>query len=106
MVFSGPTLTHPASGGTALHEREEIRALLLEQRPDLEQRMLVGPSGALVIPLAAGGSIEIGRMRRRGRARWVVVSPSANGASLREPVDPAGVARATLGVLRESEVRR
>lgn len=104
MVFSGPTLTHPASGGTALHEREQIRALLLEQRPDLEQRMLVGPSGALVIPLPAGGSIEIGRMRRRGRVRWVVVSPSADGASLREPAGSAGVVRTALGVLRESEV--
>lgn len=106
MVFSGPTLTHPSSGGTALHEREQIRALLLEQRPDLEQRMLVGPSGALVIPLHAGGSIEIGRMRRRGRARWVVVSPSAAGAVLQEPADPGGVVRMTLGALRESEVRR
>lgn len=106
MVFSGPTLTHPASGGTALHEREQIRALLLEQRPDLEQRMLVGPSGALVIPLPAGGSIEIGRMRRRGRVRWVVVTPSADGASLREPAGPREVVRAVLGALWQSEARR
>lgn len=106
MVFSGPTLTHPASGGTALHEREQIRALLLEQRPDLEQRMLVGPSGALVIPLPAGGSIEIGRMRRRGSARWVVVIPSADGAVLEEPRSLGAVARTTLSALEDVRARR
>ena len=106
MVFSGPTLTHPSSGGTALREREEIRALLLEHRPDLDRRMLVGPSGALTIPLSAGRSIEIGRMRRRGSARWVVATPSADGAALREPTSLRAVARTALSVLEEIEARR
>lgn len=102
MVYSGPTLTHPSSGGTALHEREVIRALLLEQRPELGRQLVVGPSGALVIPLPAGRSIEIGRMRRRGRARWVVVTPSADGAALREASGPGAVVRTVLGALEES----
>ncbi|QNN83227.1 hypothetical protein H3H54_06310 [Brachybacterium sp. Z12] len=103
MVFSGPTLTHPSSGGTALGEREAIRALLLERRPDLAHRMLVGPSGALVIPLQARGSVEIGRMRRRGSVRWVVVTPSADGALLREPSTLDAVARAALDALSGAE---
>lgn len=99
MASSGSILSHPASGGTALAEREEIRALLLEHRPELDRRLVVGPSGALVIPLAAGRSIEIGRMRRRGAARWVVVAPTADGTILREPRSLGAVARTALGAL-------
>ncbi|NMA76086.1 MAG: hypothetical protein GX960_02320 [Actinomycetales bacterium] len=106
MVYSGPTLTHPSSGGTALHEREVIRALLLEQRPELGRQLVVGPSGALVIPLPAGRSIEIGRMRRRGSTHWVVVAPSADGAVLLEPANLGAVARAALGALEEVEAQR
>ncbi|MGO1227966.1 MAG: hypothetical protein ACTMH5_14120 [Brachybacterium sp.] len=105
MPTSGSILAHPASGGTAHAERETIRALLLEGRPDLERRLLVGPSGALLIPLPTGRSIEIGRMRRRGRARWVVVTPSADGATLREPTTLGTVVRAALSALQEAEAR-
>src|SRR5699024_4682360 len=69
MASSSSLLAHPAAGGTALAERETIRALLLERRPDLERRLLAGPSGAVLIRLAAGRCIGIGRMRRRGAAR-------------------------------------
>ncbi|GAA4524405.1 hypothetical protein GCM10023160_15840 [Brachybacterium paraconglomeratum] len=106
MSSSGSILAHPASGGTAHAERETIRALLLEHRPDLERRLLVGPSGALLIPLPTGRSIEIGRMRRRGTARWVVVTPSADGARLREPSTLSAVVRVVLGALQEAEARR
>ncbi|MDN6329579.1 MAG: hypothetical protein ACTHV2_00445 [Brachybacterium sp.] len=106
MASSGSILAHPASGGTAHAERDTIRALLLEHRPDLDSRLLVGPSGALLIPLPTGRSIEIGRMRRRGRSRWVVVTPSADGAALREPTTLGAVARTALGALREVEAQR
>lgn len=99
MASSGSILSHPASGSTALAEREAIRALLLEHRPELDRRLVTGPSGALVIPLIGGRSIEIGRMRRRGAARWVVVAPSADGAVLREPQTLRAVARTALGAL-------
>src|SRR5699024_6456526 len=98
MASSGSILSHPASGSTALAEREAIRALLLEHRPELDRRLVTGPSGALVIPLIGGRSIEIGRMRRRGAARWVV-APSAAGAGLREPQTLRAVARTALGAL-------
>lgn len=104
MSSSGPILAHPAAGGTARAERETIRALLLARRPDLDRRLSVGPSGALLIPLAAGRSIEIGRMRRRGAARWVVVTPTADGASLREPRTLDAVVRTALTALEDSEV--
>ncbi|ASK66724.1 hypothetical protein CFK39_13920 [Brachybacterium avium] len=106
MSSSGSILAHPASGGTAHTERETIRALLLERRPDLDRRLLVGPSGALLIPLPTGRSIEIGRMRRRGEPRWVVVTPTADGAALREPTSLGAVVRTALGALREVEARR
>lgn len=96
----------PAHGVTAHAERERIRALLLERRPDLERRLLVGPSGALLVPLSPGRSIEIGRMRRRGTARWVVATPTADGATLREPSTLSGVVRTVLGALAEAEARR
>lgn len=91
---------------TAAAERAQIRALLLERRPDLGQRLHDGPSGALLIPLPSGRSIEIGRMRRRGAARWVVVLPAADGARLREPASLRAVVRAALGALQGDEARR
>lgn len=106
MSSSGSILAHPAAGGTAHAEREVIRALLLERRPALEGRLVVGPSGALLIPLPTGRSIEIGRMRRRGTVRWVVVTPSADGASLQEPRTLAAVVRTALGALELAEARR
>lgn len=106
MSSTGPTLAHPASGSTAGAERELIRALLLERRPELERRLEVGPSGALLIPLVTGRSIEIGRMRRRGEVRWVVVLPSADGASLRVPSGPLAVVETVLGALDLTALRR
>ena len=96
----------PRARSSPIPQRETIRALLLGRRPDLERRLLVGPSCAVLIPLAAGRCIEIGRMRRRGTARWVVVTPTADGARLREPSDLDAVARAALGALQEAEARR
>lgn len=84
-------------------ERELIRALLLASRPDLAQRLQDGPSGALLVPLPAGRSIEIGRMRRRGLARWVVAVPGADGAQLREPSSLRAVAQTALSALRWAE---
>ncbi|HEX7350317.1 hypothetical protein [Brachybacterium sp.] len=104
MSSSGSILAHPAAGGTARAEREAIRALLLARRPDLDRRLSVGPSGALLIPLTSGRGIEIGRMRRRGSARWVVVAPAADGATLREPRTLAAVVRTVLDALEEAEV--
>lgn len=96
MTTTGPVLAHPSTGGTAHDEREQIRALLLELRPELVRHLLVGPSGALLLPLAAGRGIEVGRMRRRGRTRWVVVVPEADGARLREPASLPAAARTAL----------
>ncbi len=104
MSTTGSILAHPAAGGTARAERETIRALLLARRPDLDRRLSVGPSGALLIPLTTGRSIEIGRMRRRGSARWVVVTPTADGAALREPRTLGAVVRTALDALEEAEV--
>jgi len=87
-------------------ERERIRALLLAQRPELGARLIVGPSGALVIPLSTGGSVEIGRMRRRGVSRWVVVAPTADGVSVREPATLVSVARAALDAVDEGGTGR
>lgn len=92
--------------GTPRSEREQIRALLLERRPDLARRLQDGPSGALLIPLPGGRAVEIGQMRRRGRARWVVVAPSADGARLREPATLQAVALSALPALRGSEQSR
>lgn len=96
MTTTGPVLAHPSTGGTAQDEREQIRALLLERRPELARHLQVGPSGALLLPVAAGRGIEIGRMRRRGRPRWVVVVPELDGAHLREPTSVQSAARIAL----------
>ncbi|WP_246956407.1 hypothetical protein [Brachybacterium sp. Marseille-Q7125] len=99
----------PFSGQEAAHqERESIRALLLERRPSLARRLSVGPSGALVIPLPGGGSVEVGRMRRRGAARWVVVAPTADapgGVKVREPHTLGGITRAVLTALDSTDMR-
>ncbi|APX31429.1 hypothetical protein BH708_00335 [Brachybacterium sp. P6-10-X1] len=92
MTTRGSILTHP-TGSTVQDERERIRAHLLDLRPELAALIEVGPSGALLLPLSAGRAIEIGRMRRRGRARWVVVSPEADGARLRDPTSLLSAAR-------------
>lgn len=101
MASTRRSAARSASADTVRAERERIRALLLAQRPELEARLIVGPSGALLIPLRAGGSVEIGRMRRRGAPRWVVVAPVADGAIVREPATLRSVARAALSALDE-----
>ena len=101
MASTRRSAARSASADTVRSERERIRALLLAQRPELEARLAVGPSGALLIPLRAGGSVEIGRMRRRGAPRWVVVAPVADGAIVREPATLRSVARAALSALDE-----
>ncbi|MBB5831846.1 hypothetical protein [Brachybacterium aquaticum] len=106
MSSSRRTPARAALDSTVRAERERIRALLLELRPALGARLVVGPSGALVIPLRTGGSVEIGRMRRRGAARWVVVAPSADGARVREPVSLRSVARAAVAAVDEGESGR
>ncbi|AXK44736.1 hypothetical protein [Brachybacterium saurashtrense] len=106
MSSSGSILAHPSSGGTALGERERLRALLLERRPALAGRLVAGPSGALVIPLAGGAGIEIGRMRRRGAPRWVVVAPDGDGARVCEPPTLSAVAREALRALDRAETGR
>ena len=101
MASTRRSAARSASADTVRAERERIRALLLAQRPELEARLAVGQSGALLIPLRAGGSVEIGRMRRRGAPRWVVVAPVADGAIVREPATLRSVARAALSALDE-----
>lgn len=80
-------------------QRDHIRALLLAGRPDLVRRLEVGSRGALMIPLPGRGSIEIGRMRRRGRSRWVVVAPDGDRVQIREPSTLPAVAGAALTAL-------
>src|SRR5690625_7454218 len=82
------------TGPEARDERERIRELLLSGRPDLSRRLQTGPSGALLIPLPAEGGIEIGRMRRRGRARWVVVARRGGRTRVRVTASLADVAGA------------
>lgn len=79
-------------------ERDRIHALLLADRPELSRRLQTGPSGALLIPIPGGG-IEIGRMRRRGRTRWVVVAREGDRTRIREPATVAAVAAAALAAL-------
>ena len=103
-----PTRSFPpraASAPRVRDEREHLRALLLQRRPTLAGRLVVGPSGALVIPLAGGASIEIGRMRRRGTARWVVVAPTGDGARVREPATLRSVVQVALTALDAAEPR-
>jgi hypothetical protein len=45
-------------------------------------------------------------MRRRGAPRWVVVAPTADGASVREPATLRSVARAALSALDEDGTGR
>ena len=104
-----PTRSFPpraASAPRVRDEREHLRALLLEHRPTLAGRLVVGPSGALVIPLTGGASIEIGRMRRRGAPRWVVVAPTGDSARVREPATLRSVVREALLALDAAESGR
>lgn len=100
--------THPAGrdDSTPLTaQRDEILRLLLAARPALSGRLRESSSGALAIDLPGGRSIEIGRMRRRGTVRWVVVSPRVTGPRDQVRVTDAatipGVVRAVLQVIDE-----
>lgn len=94
---------HVLAGPQAHEERDRIRALLLSGRPDLSRRLQTGPSGALLIPFPGGGGIEIGRMRRRGRPRWVVVAREGDRTRVREPATVAAVAEAALAALARGD---
>src|SRR5690625_6716155 len=87
------------TGPEARDERERIRELLLSGRPDLSRRLQTGPSGALLNPLPAGGGIEIGRMRRRGRPRWVDEAGRRGRTRVRDPATLAAEAEAALAAL-------
>lgn len=92
-------MIHDTRSPDCLHERELVRRTLLAARPGLRSRMTVGPTGALTIPVRAGRAIEIGRMRRLGRSRWVVVEPMEEGARVHEPVSLEDCARIALAAL-------
>lgn len=79
------TISRPVTQQVMSAERDAIRESLVRARPELARRIHDGPSGALLIPVAGGRSIEIGRLPRRGAARWVVVTPWADGARVHEP---------------------
>lgn len=90
---------HDLAGPALRGERDRIRALLLADRPDLSRHLQTGPSGALLIALPGGDGIEIGRLRRRGRARWVVVARDGDSTLIREPATLSAVARTALVTL-------
>jgi len=95
-----PTILDRSSGRSPAEvERDRILEGLLEARPALAARISRGPSGALTIPLTGGRHVEIGRLPRRGRARWVVVSPAGEGAVVHEPRGTAALVRAVLRAL-------
>lgn len=96
-------MTIPASApahDAATVERDRILSLLRRHRPDLAERTVAGPSGALLVPGPGGARLEVGRLPRRGRARWVVVVPGADGVQVREARGPAAV---VAEILRATE---
>lgn len=95
---------HDTRASEALGEREHIRRTLLRLRPSLSARLHEGPRGALTVPVGAGRSIEVGRMRRLGHPRWVVIEPLEEGAKVHAPAsldDCARIVIAALGRLRD-----
>lgn len=90
---------------TLTAQRDAIRRLLINSRPALAHRVHEGPSGALTIGLPGGGTIEIGRMRRRGDPRWVVVAPCGSHLPGRVRITDSrtatGIVRAVLRALDE-----
>ncbi|WP_347041519.1 hypothetical protein [Brachybacterium nesterenkovii] len=87
-------------------ERERIRRALLARRPALAARLVEGPSGALTVPVGQGRAIEVGRMRRLGRPRWVVVEPMEEGAKVHEPAGIGDCARIVLAALARRRMPR
>lgn len=90
----------------ARSEREIIRRTLLQRRPSLAARLGEGPSGALAIPVGRGRSIEIGRLRRLGAPRWVVVEPMEEGAKVHEPASLDDCVRIVLAAVSRSRYAR
>lgn len=88
----------------AHRQRERIRLTLLRERPELDGVIEEGPSGALVIPLPAGRCIEIGRMRRGGAVRWVVVREVDGRTLLSSARGPVDAARTALSALEDRTV--
>lgn len=90
-------MAHPRS--TALCERERIRARLVDARPALAHRLVVGPSGSLTLPVSVGRAIEIGRLPQSGVPTWVVVEPVADGVRVLRPRSLEDCADLALGAL-------
>lgn len=86
-------------------ERQQIHAQILRRRPAVEGRIHLGPSGALVVAVGAGQCVEIGRMRRRGKARWVVVSPAADRVQVREAGTIDAIIRAAVAAIDSASAR-
>lgn len=89
----------PGTSGAVAREREEIRSTLLRSRPELAGRIGTGPSGSLTIPRPGGAGVEIGRMRRSGRARWVVVASDGGPPAVRTAASAQHAARLALAAL-------
>lgn len=100
-----PTLDLHRDSTALSAQRDAILRLLLARHPALQRRLREGASGALSIDLPGGRTIEIGRMRRRGEVRWVVVSPRVTGprgqVRVADATTIAGVVRAALQALDE-----
>lgn len=94
--MSSPAVEVPAA--SVGRERDRILALLRRHHPELAARTVAGPSGSLLVSRPDGSIVEIGRLPRGGRSRWVVVVPTATGAEVREAGGPASV----LAVLRRA----
>lgn len=90
---------------TLAEQRDAIRRLLIASRPALAHRLHEGPSGALILALPGGGTMEVGRMRRRGQPRWVVVAPCGPDLPGRVRITDSrtahGIARAVLQAFDE-----
>lgn len=94
---AAPVRSRASSPG--LLEREEIREALLLSRPELSDRISTGPSGSLTIPRPGGTCVEIGRMRRAGRVRWVVVASDGGRPTVLEAESAAHAARLAIAAL-------
>ncbi|WP_106506431.1 hypothetical protein [Brachybacterium timonense] len=95
------SITEAQASEQTRRQRDAIHTALVRARPELAGRIEQGPSGALLIPLPGGRGIEIGRMRRAGRSRWVVVHPHAGRAAVSEAAGPLDASRRAMHALDE-----
>lgn len=93
------SMLHDTRCDEARFERDRIRRALLAARPSLAARLALGPTGALTVPLPRGRAIEVGRMRRSGIARWVVVEPLGDGARVHQLASVEDCVRIVLAAL-------